>query len=273
LEEAKPDNPPDGTETYEWKEGPNRIIDWRTGPGNEVTVEVLRNEDGPSEAERITAASTMPLSDEAISNLSEQVEESEVVHEDEDGWVSDQSLPEEAQAKVQSHGEKRAFTGRGSKKRRTDIHRPSIHHPRVSLPTQIDTSASTGSSTATATVPTAPSMTTSAAPESPLPKSPSSPSSIVDDEPRGRAPPASASSTFAARRRPRQHMRIVSLRGAGSEASSREVSPVRSIRSIRWADAGAGSAPATARWPQSQSAQGSRAPSPSPAESTENDTG
>ena len=36
LEEAKPDNPPDGTETYEWKEGPDRVIDWRTGPGEEV---------------------------------------------------------------------------------------------------------------------------------------------------------------------------------------------------------------------------------------------
>ena len=36
LEEAKPDNPPDGTETYEWKEGSNRVIDWRTGPGDEV---------------------------------------------------------------------------------------------------------------------------------------------------------------------------------------------------------------------------------------------
>ena len=35
-EEAKPDNPPDGTESYEWKEGPHRIIDWRTGPGEEV---------------------------------------------------------------------------------------------------------------------------------------------------------------------------------------------------------------------------------------------
>ena len=35
-EEAKPDNPPDGTDSYEWKEGSLRIIDWRTGPGEEV---------------------------------------------------------------------------------------------------------------------------------------------------------------------------------------------------------------------------------------------
>jgi hypothetical protein len=37
-EEAKADNPPDGTELYtEWKEGPHRIIERRTGPGEEVT--------------------------------------------------------------------------------------------------------------------------------------------------------------------------------------------------------------------------------------------
>ena len=213
----------------------------------------------------------MPLSDEAPSNLSQQAKESEAVHEDEEGWVSDQSSPEETQAKVQSHTEKRACTGRGSKKRRADIHRPSIHHPRVPLPAQIDTSVSTGSNTATPTAPSAPPiMSTSAAPSPESPPPNTSPSDTIDDEPRGRQPPASASSTFSARRKPRQHMRIVSLRGAGSEASSREVSPVRSIR---WADAGAGSAPATARWPQSQSAQGSRAPSPSPVESAENDTG
>jgi hypothetical protein len=35
-ETARPDNPPDGTEAYEWKEGSLRIIDWRTGPGEEV---------------------------------------------------------------------------------------------------------------------------------------------------------------------------------------------------------------------------------------------
>ncbi|KAI9448797.1 Sodium/hydrogen exchanger family-domain-containing protein [Lactarius psammicola] len=317
-EEAKPDNPPDGTESYEWKEGPVRIIDWRTGPGEEVEVRVQRNEHVSSEAEHITPASCSghggvhhsadaalgratrhvpheeagsddsvgsqgggnrhasrprPHSEEVVvnvpsSNLSQQPEEIEVVHEDEDGWVSDQSSPEDTQAKVQPHAEKRLFSGRSGKKRRADDHRPSIqphHHPRVSLPAPIDTSASTGSNTVTATAPSAPS--TSAAPDSPLPKSPSSPSDIIDDEPRGRSLPASASSTFAARRKPR-HMRIVSLRG--SEAGSREVSPVRSIR---WADAGAGSAPATQRWPQSPSAQGSRAPSPSPAESAENDTG
>ncbi|KAI9429412.1 Sodium/hydrogen exchanger family-domain-containing protein [Lactarius indigo] len=318
-EEAKPDNPPDGIESYEWKEGPHRIIDWRTGPGEDVEVEVQPNEHGSSEAGHITPASRnghivhhsahaalgramrhvpheearpddatgshgsdnhdpsrphpqreevamyAPPPNEVLSNLSQHPE---VVHEDEDGWVSDQSSPEDAQTKVQPHAEKRVFTGRPSKKRRAEDHRPSIqppNHPRVSLPAPIDTSASTSSNTVMATVPSAPS--TSVGPESPLPKSPSSSSDMVDDEPRGRALPASVSSTFSVRRKSR-HMRIVSLRG--SEASSREVSPARSIR---WADAGAGSTPATARWPQSPSAQGSRAPSPSPADSAENDTG
>jgi hypothetical protein len=92
----------------------------------------------------------------------------------------------------------------------------------------------------------------------------------TDEEPRGRPPPASAPSTIATRRHPR-HMRIMSLRG--SETGSREVSPARSIR---WADADAGSSPATARWPQSPSVQGSRAPSPgspTPGEPTEADLG
>lgn len=324
-EEAKPDNPPDGTESYEWKEGSHRIIDWRNGPGEEVEVEVQRNEHGPSEAEHITPASRIghaavhrsadaalgratrhvpheevgpkntvgshdssnhdtshprshreevavyaPPSSKALSDLSQQPEEIEVVHEDEDGWESEQSSPEDTQVKVQPqqpHTEKRLSTSRSNKKRRADDRRPFIqphYHPRASLPTPIDTSVSTESSSATATAPSVPSM--SAAPDSPLPES-SSPLDLVDDERRGRSPPASASSTFVTRRKPR-HMRIVSLRG--SEAGSREVSPVRSIR---WADAGAGSAPATARWPQSPSAQGSRAPSPSPADTAENDSG
>ena len=36
-EEAKADNAPDGTEVFaEWKEGPHRVIEHRTGPGEEV---------------------------------------------------------------------------------------------------------------------------------------------------------------------------------------------------------------------------------------------
>ena len=38
-EDAKADNAPDGTEVYaEWKEGPHRIIERRTGPGEEVCI-------------------------------------------------------------------------------------------------------------------------------------------------------------------------------------------------------------------------------------------
>ncbi len=38
-EEAKADNAPDGTEVFaEWKEGPHRIIERRTGPGEEVCL-------------------------------------------------------------------------------------------------------------------------------------------------------------------------------------------------------------------------------------------
>ncbi len=40
-EEAKPDNPPDGMESYEWKEGACRVIDWRTGPGEDVRLPFL----------------------------------------------------------------------------------------------------------------------------------------------------------------------------------------------------------------------------------------
>jgi len=38
-EEAKADNAPDGTEVFtEWKEGPHRIIERRTGTGEEVCL-------------------------------------------------------------------------------------------------------------------------------------------------------------------------------------------------------------------------------------------
>ena len=38
-EGAKADNPPDGTEVFaEWKEGPHRIIERRTNPGEEVCL-------------------------------------------------------------------------------------------------------------------------------------------------------------------------------------------------------------------------------------------
>ncbi|KIK92425.1 hypothetical protein PAXRUDRAFT_829968 [Paxillus rubicundulus Ve08.2h10] len=43
-EAIKEEMPPDGTETMlEWREGPHKIIERRTGPGEEVDVEVIRN--------------------------------------------------------------------------------------------------------------------------------------------------------------------------------------------------------------------------------------
>lgn len=153
-----------------------------------------------------------PPSTKALSNLSQQPEEF-----DKDGWVSDQSSPEDVQTKVQPRAEKCVFTGGSSRKHRADDHRPSIphHHPRVSLLTQIDTSVSTVMGTA----PSAPSL--SAGPESPFPRFPLD---IVDDDPRRPHPHL----TFAACRKLR-HLRIISLRGG-------EAGGVSPACSIRWAD-------------------------------------
>jgi len=202
------------------------------------------------------------------------------IREDEDGWVSDQSLPGDIQAQEGHQRTVMRHSSRANKKKRTERHHPSIHNhhhhhhhrSRLSHPAPINMSTSTESST----VP-APASAPAAGPSTPAPDVPSSavPGALspsltdaADEEPRGRTPAASAPSTVAARssRRPRPHMRIVSLRG--SEVPSREVSPVRSIR---WADAGAGNSPATARWPQSPpaSVQGSRAPSPGPSTPSE----
>ncbi|KAI0299685.1 Sodium/hydrogen exchanger family-domain-containing protein [Multifurca ochricompacta] len=200
-------------------------------------------------------------------NLSTEPEEIAVIRQaDEDEWVSDQSATEDAQIVKDHQRVTKGASGRSPKKKRFDRQRSSAH-PRIPLPAPIDTSGSVESDTAPTT---ALSTSTRDFPGSSIPEIPSSSTDAVDDEPRGRTPPASASSTFSARRRPR-HMRIVSLRG--SETGSREVSPARSIR---WADAGVGASPATARWPQSPSAQGSRAPSPRPSipgDSPENELG
>lgn len=192
--------------------------------------------------------------------------ESTSVREDEDGWVSDRSLPGDVHTLEGHQRTVMRHSSRANKKKRIERHRPSTHNhhhhrSRLSHPAPIDISASTESNTAPDAGPStlAPDVPNPAVPGSP----PSLPDTMDEEEPRGRTPATSTYSTVTARssRRPRQHMRIVSLRG--SEAASREVSPARSIR---WADAGAGNSPATARWPQSPSAsvQGSRAPSPGP---------
>jgi hypothetical protein len=190
----------------------------------------------------------------AVLNLSAEPETAGVrLDEEEDGWVSDQSWREDAPVEKGHQQSAKNPRSRPNKRRRTDRHRSSsyVHrHSRLPLHTAIDISTST---TKSSTAPTSGSST----PAQDAPSS-SSPADTADEEPRGRRLPASALSNSAVQTLPR-HMRIMSLRG--SETGSREVSPVRSIR---WADAGAGAGPATARWPQSPSAQGSRAPSPGP---------
>ena len=339
TEEAKADNAPDGTEVFaEWKEGPHRIIERRTGPGEEVCfcifvalmlllnempqveVEVQSNAYGQSEAERITrafrgghaavhraadsfiggmmrhvpheveaglkgvlgsragddvsvpphqrpylqsAASHTPEgrttllaheSAHAVSNLSAEPETASVrQEEEEDGWVSDPSWPEDVPLEKGHQQTAKPLRSRSNKRKRTDRHRSSghvHHHSRLPFHAAIDISTSTPKS----------SSASASGSSTPAPNVPSlpSPTDTADEEPRGRRMPGSGPSTSAIQTLPR-HMRIMSLRG--SETASREVSPVRSVR---WADAGAGASPATMRWPQSPSAQGSRAPSPGP---------
>jgi hypothetical protein len=204
-----------------------------------------------------------PESAHVVLNLSAERETAGVRQdEEEEGWVSDQSWPEDALVEKGHQQTTKAPRSRSIKRRRTDRHRSSVHvhhHSRLPLHTAIDISTST-------TEASTPPATGSSTPAPDAPSSPS-PTDTADEEPRGRRLPASAPSTSAVQTLPR-HMRIISLRG--SETGSREVSP---SRSIRWADAGAGASPATARWPQSPSAQGSRAPSPGPPTPGEPDLG
>ena len=203
-------------------------------------------------------------------------ETTRVRQDEDDGWVSDRSWSEDAPAGYRQSA--KHHHSRLNKRRHTDRHHSSIHvhhhsrlpphhHPRLPfhhhsrLPPHHH-----HHSRLPLHVPTGISTSTTPAADSPPNPAPGevSPSSVVsaDEETRGRTMPESTSST--PERLPR-HMRIMSLRG--SAASSREVSPVRSIR---WADEGAGASPATARWPQSPCASGrssrapSRAPSPGP---------
>jgi len=218
----------------------------------------------PSHPHGEGAVAHAPDSAHVTLNLSAEPEVADICDDEEDGWVSDKSSPEKALTETGHQRTAKSASNRASKRRRIDRHRSCIHihhHPRSPLTTPKGTSTSE-SSTAPAAGPStpAPDVPSSSVPEA-------STIDSVDEEPRGRAPPASAPSTVAARSRPR-HMRIVSLRG--SETGSREVSPARSVR---WADA-PGSA--TTRWPQSSSVQGSRAPSPgppTPAEPAEDDLG
>ncbi len=203
---------------------------------------------------------------EATHNMLDSCGEPEISgvrQDDEDGWVSDRSWSEDARRQTAKHHHCRL-----SKRRHTDRHHSSIHvyhhsrlplhhHPR--LPLHHHSHVPMGISTSSTPAAGSPKLALDTS------NSEAEPSSMtVDEETRGRRLPSSTPST--PERLPR-HMRIMSLRG--SAASSREVSPVRSIR---WADEGTGASPATARWPQSPCASplSSRAPSraPSPGPST-----
>jgi hypothetical protein len=204
-------------------------------------------------------------------NASSEPDVTIIREDEEDGWVSDQSSPESASVEKGHQQTTKSASNRAGKKRRIDRRHSSIHiHHHSSFPSPPPKGISTSESSSAPTE--GPSTPIQDMPSSTVPETLTSSMDTTDEEPRGRPPPASAPSTIAIRRHPR-HMRIMSLRG--SETGSREVSPVRSIR---WADADAGSSPATSRWPQSPSAsaQGSRAPSPGPStpgEPTEADLG
>ena len=192
-----------------------------------------------------------------VLNLSAEPDITDIHQDEEDGWVSDQSWPEDILVERGHQQTAKPPRSRTNKRRRTDRHRSSTHvhhHSRLPLHTAIDTSSFTvKSSTARAT------GSSTMVRDSPSPLVPElSPSRMdtAEEEPRGRRLPGSTPSTSAVQTPPR-HMRIMSLRGSGS----REVSPARSIR---WADAGTGATPVTARWALPPSAQGSRAPSPGP---------
>jgi hypothetical protein len=175
--------------------------------------------------------------------------------EEEDGWVSDQSWPEYAPVEMGHQQTAKGPRSRSNKRRRTDRHRSSAHvHHHARLPSHTAIDAPTSSTKSTTAPATGSSTPATDAPSSLVSEASPSPTDTVDEEPRGRRLPA----TSTVQTLPR-HMRIMSLRGSG--IGSREVSPVRSIR---WADAGAGASSATGRWPQAPSAQGSRAPSPGP---------
>jgi hypothetical protein len=214
-----------------------------------------------------------------VLNSCREPETAGVRQDEEDGWVSDRSWSEDAPVgyrQTSRHHHSRLNKKRHSDRHHSPVHahhhsRPPLHHHsrlplhhhsrlplhhHSRLPLHVPMGA-------------IPPAADSPKPDEVLPSS----MATADEETRGRRPPASTSTS---ERLPR-HMRIMSLRG--STASSREVSPVRSIR---WADEGTGAGPATGRWRQSPCASAgssrapSRAPSPgpsTPSEPTEPDLG
>lgn len=192
----------------------------------------------------------------AVLDLSAEPNTTSINQDEEDGWVSDQSWPEDVLVERGQQHTAKSSRSRINKRRRTDRHRCSTHVHHYPRHTAIDISTSTTKSSTTRAT-----GSSTVAPDAPSPLalevSPS-PTDTADEEPRGRRLPGSAPSISAAQTPPR-HMRIMSLRGSGT--GSREVSPARSVR---WADSSTGASPATARWALPPSTQGSRAPSPGP---------
>jgi hypothetical protein len=200
---------------------------------------------------------SVPESAHVVLDLSAEPDTTGIRQDEEDGWVSDRSWPEDVLVERGCQQTAKPPRTRTNKRRRTDRHRSSAHvhhHSRLPLHIAVDLSSSSiksGTARAVGSSTMAP-----AAPSPLVPEVSPSPANTADEEPRGRRLPGSAPSASAVQTPPR-HMRIMSLRG--SETGSRDVSPARSVR---WADAGTGAAPA--RWALPPSAQGSRAPSPGP---------
>ena len=218
----------------------------------------------PPRSQTPREGTVLPASESAhvVLDLSAERDTTDIRQDEEDGWVSDQSRPEDVLMERQHQQTAKPPRSRTNKRRRTDRHRPSTHvrrYSRLLLNTSIDMSSNSRSTIKSSSArATGSSTMVPDAPNPLVPKLSPSPTDTADEEPRGRKLPGSAPSTSAVQTPPR-HIRIMSLRG--SETGSREVSPARSIR---WADTGTGAGPATARWALPPSAQGSRAPSPGP---------
>ena len=223
--------------------------------GDDVGVSPEHTSLRPPHSQTTGEETVLPAPD-VVRNLSVEPDTTGIRQDEEDGWVSDQSLLEDVLVERGHQQIAKQPRSRTNKRRRADRRRSSTHvhhHSRLPLHTAIDISSSTIKSSTTGSSTTASDAASPFVPEV-LP----SPADTADEEPRGRRLPRSAPSTSAVRTPPR-HLRIMSLRGG--ETGSREVSPARSIR---WADADTGAGPATARWALPLSAQGSRAPSPRP---------
>lgn len=76
--EARADSPPDGEETTaEWQEGPDLVIEQRSGPGEEVEVQVLRgaakDEDGSEDSVLASIRTSAAEAEEAVSRIKDRL--------------------------------------------------------------------------------------------------------------------------------------------------------------------------------------------------------